>query len=411
MQYVVNKNKESKFMNLMLVVQLYTIFTLNGNRYISYYLILEFLVMSLYLGLTKKLNLTICFDKFQKNVVLFAMFCILSSLWGICSAQSISKGITILQILVFLIPVYSYLKQLGSIQPLINALIYNSLIGVFFTFKFYGLDVIVQTLMHGSRLPNTFSNVNTIGQLAMYGVILLLFQVRFEKFSKLWLLACVPSVVALTATGSRKALFGLIIGVVYIVSINDDNNFSVNKILKMIIRIMLICVCVYFVLSLPIFNGINERMISLFNMLTEKGTYDHSAWLRKQFKIIGLEYFYRKPILGNGIACSGVILGSTMSWSTYFHDNYVELLAGGGIVGLIVYYNIYAYLILNILKNKKKSNLTKLILMLIGLVLILDYGQVTYYSKDTYIYLMMFYLHIQNINNDVRNVESDKFSC
>ena len=59
---------------------------------------------------------------------------------------------------------------------------------------------------------------------------------------------------------------------------------------------------------------------------------------------------------------------------------------------------MYAYIGIKLLKYRKLPDpFTALMITFLALVLILDYGAVSYYSKSTYFYLMVFFLHIRNL--------------
>ena len=55
------------------------------------------------------------------------------------------------------------------------------------------------------------------------------------------------------------------------------------------------------ILSLQIFNGINERMEGLIALLTQKGKIDHSTFLRQEYIKLGIKLFKDNFLFGIGM--------------------------------------------------------------------------------------------------------------
>lgn len=139
------------------------------------------------------------------------------------------------------------------------------------------------------------------------------------------------------------------------------------------------------------------------------GIIDNSTYLRQQFIKIGLEQFLETPFFGIGIDNARLLLLQHFGYTTYLHNNYVELLASGGIVGASLFYSIYAYIIYKLKSNWKNYSSEKIaVLLLIFLMLAMDFGAVSYYSKSTYFYIMMFFLFIKYNTRRRRNQDEDK---
>lgn len=159
-----------------------------------------------------------------------------------------------------------------------------------------------------------------------------------------------------------------------------------------------ICVCVvifYIVLQLNIFSGVRERMSALMNSFFGTGAADHSTTLRHDMRILGLKWFIRHPIGGIGMANPHILARDYLNFNAYLHDNFAELLCGGGIIGFCLYYAMYAYLFSQLWRYRKvdKQRVAFFALWL-GLMLIMNYGMVTYYSKSQNFYLMIHFVNV-----------------
>lgn len=343
-------------------------------------------------------------ERFHIFVLLFAFFCIVSSLWSIRGNESIQKGITIFEILICLSVIYAHYSKNSTIKPLITSVMWAGYIVVVYAFIFYGIDTIQTIVSTGERLENSFANINEIGILASMSIIITLFKVLFmNKKLSLEDILVVPCIIMVAASGSRKALLISAIGIIYLVIVR----FSTKNILKNIVIWTILGIVLFLLISwvsnLPIFEGVMSRMQGLENLLSGSGKVDHSAWLRQQYIKVGMGQFYKHPLIGIGMGSSGAVLLESFGRDTYFHNNYVEILASGGIVGFFVHYGIYFYIVKEMIKNKKNKDMYFYIsFILIFILLFMDYASVSYYSKSQYFYFVILFLQVKLMKSSKR---------
>lgn len=84
-----------------------------------------------------------------------------------------------------------------------------------------------------------------------------------------------------------------------------------------------------------------------------------------------------------------------LNFNAYLHDNFAELLCGGGIIGFCLYYTMYVYLFSQLWKYQKvdKQRVAFFALWLM-LMLAMNFGMVTYYSKAQNFYLMIHFMNV-----------------
>lgn len=340
----------------------------------------------------------------------FAGYCLLSSLWAINPENSFSKGLTIIQIIICMTVIYCHYYRNYQPHRLLSIAEYSGYMIALYYIYFWGLGYIRNSLMSGARIENAFANGNTIGMSCAISFIIsvyFLLYVSKKHIIKFPFMALLLTIVA--ATASRKALVIVVLGVLFLFLFK----YISKDILKTFFRWLFISgsliVLFLLILSFPIFDGLNHRMEGLIAAIMGNGIIDNSTYLRQQFIKIGLEQFLETPFFGIGIDNARLLLLQHFGYTTYLHNNYVELLASGGIVGASLFYSIYAYIIYKLKSNWKNYSSEKIaVLLLIFLMLAMDFGAVSYYSKSTYFYIMMFFLFIKYNTRRRRNQDEDK---
>lgn len=334
------------------------------------------------------------FGMFQLMTGLFAIFVFFSAVWAWNPSDAIGMGSTIVQIIICMTVFYSYFLRKGDVDSLISAVMWAGYVVAFYITFTMGFSEILAGIDSGNRLDSEVDNINTLGMLSATSVVITIYYLVFKKSRNiLAIISAVFGVVMTAASGSRKALVMLILGALLVFLFK----YVSNDIFMSIIKIAVFAVVAFFVvrwfLSLPIFSVVEERMQTMINsFLDNGGKVDHSTWIREQYQIIGINQFKETPILGIGIGNSHFLTSRYFGKDTYLHNNFVELLSCGGIIGFTIYYSIYLYCFVKLFKVRNSSPCVKMLLILMILLLIMDYGMVSYYSKAQYFYFMMFFI-------------------
>ena len=127
------------------------------------------------------------------------------------------------------------------------------------------------------------------------------------------------------------------------------------------------------------------------------GDADQSALTRIQLMEIGISIFKAHPMLGVGMDNATEIVAPLFYKEYYYlHNNYVELLADGGVVGFVIYYSIYGYLIFILLRYRTlRDRQFNMCIVLLVTILLMDIGAVSYLMKCTYIFVMLFFFCVE----------------
>lgn len=380
---------------LFMFLSFYIFVTYSWGRYVLAITAIIVLIFGIIFNNTKLLKLKI--NYFHIIQFIFATYCLFSCLWSIDATTSLSRTFTMFQILLFFSVFMAYFCEFNSIDSLLSVIMYAGyIVSIYFITYFGGLFTTLQIVLAGKRFANEFANVNEIGILCSFACI-----IQYQKIitNKKWAssILVVPTLLVLLACQSRKSLIFLVLGIILVTIFkNLTPKSAVLSILKIFVASIIIYTLFNFLFSLEIFASFFKRFELLFALFTPEGKIDSSTELRRQFLIIGYDYFSKNPLFGKGVASSSLILSRELNVATYFHSNYIELLATTGILGTIIYYCNYIYLLYQLFKYRKCDiNNTCFCITILILLLTMDIAMVSYYSKCQYFYLMICYIQLE----------------
>ena len=341
-------------------------------------------------------------------IISFILLCYLSAIWAINPSYSTEKAGTIFQILICMSVLYLYYSQKESIVPLIDIVMWGGYIVTFYTIIFTGIDTMRYAMAVGERVGSSFTNINSIGMISAFAVVIAFYKFIFVKKS-LNLIFTLPCIFMVAMSGSRKALVLLVIGILLLLLFKYSKGNPLIVIFKITIVGTIAVIIMLYLLTLPMFAVIAERMGGLISLFTGIGEVDSSAQTRDNMIRLGVELFRENPLFGVGIGNARIFVSQTMGHNSYLHNNFVEILSSLGIVGFILYYSIWGYALWNIYKYRKLDDPNTIIcIVLILLQIMLDYGKVSYYSKEMYLYLLIFFLQINILKRRYKTNEVSK---
>lgn len=243
-----------------------------------------------------------------------------------------------------------------------------------------------QYLVTGAaRVEGLTGNSNSLAiQLSLTAFLLLLILPR-ERWSKALALALI--VIATVTTGTRKLVF---VWFSYIVLLLREVSpmFSRPSIgTAFVLLLAPVAVWASLTFGPTLLSPLEEVTViqRIEGTFQGKETNKRSGLMED-----ALAVWWQKPVFGHGIdqyRYSG-------SYTTYSHNNYTELLANFGVVGLIVYYSIFLTLLLRAVVGITRGSQTAwVILAILVSVLLMDLARVSYSSRMTWVFviIMAFY--------------------
>ena len=402
MEHVNKKTKIDYLIHICTAIMISSFIIFDMDYRVSYILLgMTILIFGL-IALRNNFKITVKIDSFHKYILLFILFAMCSSSWSYVPYLAIRKALTITEILICMSVLYIYYSKYNSVSDLYMILMVSGFIVAMYSFYRYGIATIMLVLSRGDRLEDIFSNVNSIAMIISVAIIAFVYKVLFEKMGifSTGLCSCLSifGIIVIAATGSRKALVMLMLGGFLLFSIRFKSNYFLLTLLKILAIILIMYFALLQLRNIEMFKGIVDRMDGLVALVTGKGAVDTSTSVRAEFITIGIEQFKKNPILGYGMGNSGKVLVNAIGGKeTYFHNNYVELLVCGGLIGTIIYYMIWLKPIKEILIYRKYDTTAILSIIMAAILLVMDYGVVSYFDKLNYFYIMIMYISAKNL--------------
>lgn len=334
-------------------------------------------------------------------VLLFGCYSMLSALWAISTKVALSRGITIMSMFLFIMILYPAYSEYCHIESLIGVLKWSSYIVVLGAVVYYGPLEIMDIVLTGGRISNSYLNSNTLGILAATAILIEFYEALRVRRMKWRMFMLIPTIIVLVGSGSKKAFFFLAMGIALIILLIDREATWEKNVKKILILFAVFLIVMYFVMTLDIFNSISTRLQAMINVFMGQKSGEYSTTARIELIEIGWEQFKKTPFCGVGIDNTRFIAKEQLGYDYYLHNNYIEVLAGEGLIGFILYYVPYAYIAYNFIKYRKNGDKTySIVVTLFILQLIMDFGQVSYYSKETYFNLMLYYIYMLEIRKE-----------
>lgn len=367
-------------------------FFTGASQLTSVVLILIALLMLYIYSLQFNCKFNIKLDYFVRYNLAFTSFCFCSIGWAQNIHYSTEICTSILQISLVTILMNQIYRSACIKKDLFEIVMYGGyLISAICLF----IMITNRSSITGNRLLIDGFNANTIGMVSAFSVLISIYYLSINVNKKIVLIMPLAICIMLFS-GSRTAIIALLIGVIaYFTLITLRNKGVVYTILKILIFCAFIMLSFPFLSYIPGFDIIIERFQNMIMSISNNaGIEDNSTHVRFLMLEIGLNLFLTSPLVGIGINNPGLYAGRIIGVEHYYlHNNYIELLAGIGILGTLLFYSFYIYSLYLLIKySSLKDKETCIIISLILIKIIMDFGMVSYSSKINYFILLLIWV-------------------
>ena len=315
----------------------------------------------------------------------FLLFSFLSIIWSYMPDSSLQRSITLLRLSVLLLIMAFYLIRSKQTEQFIYGIAVAGLMILLYVFSFYGLAGLRQMIEEGMRVGGEFVNSNTLAIYLSFSAVIF-FYLFLDKRKWYYILLAIGLVVLIASTGSKKGLLDLAVGFIMVTGFNQNSSNGVKKLFKWVVGITIGVVLLYFLWESPLFSTVRDRYEVMFTFLSGNGSrIDYSTRERQIMLAAGWQQFLKTPILGMGIGASGYLTSIALGSDTYLHNEYVELLATGGIVGFLLQFIPIIFILAGNWKHRNSSKVSQMCSILLVIYLVNGIAAVQYFSKLTYV--------------------------
>lgn len=346
----------------------------------------------IFAAILNKGKLRVRLSMFHLLLLAFVVYLYLNSLWSQNNRATSTMARTCFRNWVCFGLLYIGLINTTDVKKLLTAVLAASYIVMLYSYAFYGIGNVLDATQN-TRLSTLYANINSISIFLNIGVIIDLYLLLEDGF-RLYRLLSIASIVFIAASQTRKTVIVMFVAAAVLIMMH---NLEKKDSLHVFLKILAVSFCAVMLLliaqHLQLFSGVNERIDEWTNSFTGNGKVDNSSHLRSEFIRIGIESWWQHPIGGVGVGTTGMISMQEMFVNSYLHNNYVELLCGGGIIAFLLYYSMHAYLAVKLILMRRSNYAVFTIgIVLLGMILLLDYSSVSYYIKTNMFELMLLFI-------------------
>lgn len=316
------EKKDSKILTVLLTLYMASVLLFSANTVLNSVSQLLFLASmgggAVYMMMHGK-NFKI--ERFLEIFAFFVLFCFISTIWAEDRNAAISRVITLCQLFLMSLVFTSYMSNYENVDKMLKGFIISGVLCSITVIGYYGISEYIRLMMLGVRLGGGINNENVIGLYTSTTAVMCFYFAYCKKEKLFYIVMLLPFFVAM-GSGSRKALALVVFGIFAIIFIQYRREAKLSGFVKLVAAVTVLAVAVAVMSQMEIFDVMFSRIEKMFNSVQK----DNSTLVREAMIEYGLDYFKQHPYTGIGIANSGIITKNNLGWSTYLHNNYVELL-------------------------------------------------------------------------------------
>ncbi len=249
------------------------------------------------------------------------------------------------------------------------------------------------------RIGSLITNVNSMGFIFSNAFVCCIMMILSKETKLKWIKIPMVALMAVFGimsllTGSRQAVIFVILGIITTALYYMRNLTVKRKLLTLVFFAALLVTAVTVIRNVPAFGTVKERMEELFDILNGGSSATASDGNRIRMINEGFDKFLESPLFGNGTSYTYEMFGA------YAHNNFIELLVNYGLVGFLLYYIPYFFVLPGVIRIARKGDLYAIYFAVFIIIeLILSVVNVHYYMRPVQITIMMAYKYVLSVND------------
>ena len=319
-----------------------------------------------------------------KEYIPFFFLTIVSIPFALNNSLSLEICRTEFLLIIMVIMVYNCYVNDGNIEWILISFLVGGTLVSLQVISEYGINGVFSGLLGGNRVGNDLFQLNYLGRFSYWAALIAMYY-AFVKRKVLCYVIFAVNVLVCIGSGSRQAWIALVICLLILVLSLNGGNLKARKYLA---TLLFVCAA-YIVVTNPAFDAVLQRLNSGLASFFNSTAGTRSDQIRVEMIRVGWNTFIHNPIIGVGYGNVAEIATGMIQNYGYLHNNYLELLACGGILGFVAYYVMYILLfkrLSQVIKSKSQyENLARFATILLIGQLIMDMFAVSYYSKHQFL--------------------------
>lgn len=322
--------------------------------------------------------------KFDIFVILILVFNCLIFISQIINKRISEFPRTIILLSLFSIVVYQFFINLDNKNVVFQMILLGGLIFAVYFLADPDTLKAIKNLDFTNRIGNKFSDLNDLSKyLSIFALISL---VSIKGVKLLWKIVytfiAILFIAIILLTGSISNILCLTICMLVLLIINTKRQ---NRWIT-VLAILLIFLLIYIILQIPAMAYFKKRIEEIFSALARTdGKKDGSAVDRYALFTEGLRLFLTRPLFGFGY---DQVAYYTHGFGQFSHNNFVELGASFGVLGLLAYETLLLMPLIKMIKHRKMN---QNLLMLTIYLFIFQIFLVIFRKKIEFILMPLFF--------------------
>lgn len=275
-------------------------------------------------------------------------------------------------LLLMTVPFY---ESKDNINKLFIGCLIGGLIGI--TFVLFNQYSLIGIRRLGSGIYGSYAEFGSACSTTIVSFLYLRKTILKNRIVKVLLFAYILS--ALLLSGARKALLIFIL-VLLLTQIFDKRKMLSKKVLILTVTSVAALSIIYASINNEyLYKFIGHRIETGINSVIGEEKADASLEERNYAKNIAKNLFIQKPIKGwgiHGFAYKYYVMGGKLVFS---HDGFLEILSCYGIIGFLIYYWVFIYIIIN-RKKVLRDELGIFMFSYIITILLMEFYAISFYN-------------------------------